>query len=284
VPTRVRALLAAWCVVILGAGVLTYALASTTDTVGGAIAATWIVGYLVQFGLMMVILNQTGRNTQIVPWFVASLLPWAVDWTMPARLWLLAVWIPVVLGYAYWLDRSHEHKDAVLHTGVRGTATVLAIVHRQFQTVVNNAYIRRKLRLSVRTEQGQTFETTMTGTFAFGSEPSPGDTFAVRIDPAHPKRIVVDDGTMDDQRLASSGVRAHGVVRAVHAHHTVDGTVPCRVDVSVTHGGTGLQYDARLEAPFPADRVPRVGDTLNLIADPDDYTHVVLAEAEPSAS
>lgn len=147
---------------------------------------------------------------------------------MPSGLWLLALWVPVVVGYAYWLERSHDHTDRVLRSGVRGTATVLAVVHHQFQTVVNNAYIRRKLRLSVRTEKGETFETTMTGTFAFGSEPSPGETFAVRIDPAHPKRVVVDDHTMDDDRLAASGVRASAVVRAVHPRHAVAGTVPRR--------------------------------------------------------
>jgi hypothetical protein len=284
VPNRVRVLLAAWCAAILGAGALTYVFTERDGTLGGGIVLTWFLGYLVQFGLMMAILNGTGRRNQITPWFVASLLPWAVDWTTPAKLWVLAVWVPVVVGYAYWLDRSHDHTEHVLRTGVRGTATVLSVVHGQFQTVVNNAYIRRKLRLSVRTEQGATFETTMTGTFGFGAEPSPGDTFAVRFDPAHPKRIVIDKSTMDGERLASSGVPAQGVVRAVHPHHPVAGMIACRLDLSVTHGGTALQYDAQLDASFPADRVPRVGDSLALLADPDDYTRVVLAsEAEPTA-
>jgi hypothetical protein len=276
VLNRERLLLGAWCAVVLGAGVLSYTLNEKSGTVSGALALTWIAGYLVQFGLMMVILNVIGRRNAILPWFVASLLPWAVDWTVPDRVWLLAVWVPVVIGYAYWLEHTHDHTERVLRTGVRGTATVLGIVHHQFQTVVNNAYIRRKLQVSVRTEKGETFQTTMTGTFAFGSEPDAGDTFAVRIDPAHPKRIVVDNQTADDNRLTSTGVHAQGVVRAVHPHHPVNGLVPCRLDLSVTHGGTGLQYDTHLDATFSPDRVPSVGDSLAVLADPDDYTRVIL--------
>jgi len=52
--SKINSLLIAWCVLLLAPGIFE---AFGNVTLNGALAAVWIVGYLVQFGVFMWIMN-----------------------------------------------------------------------------------------------------------------------------------------------------------------------------------------------------------------------------------
>lgn len=72
---KLYSVLTLWCVLLLAPGMYE---AFGNVTLNGTLAAVWIVGYLVQFGVFMWIMNLVG-DQKILWWFVASMLPWAVD-------------------------------------------------------------------------------------------------------------------------------------------------------------------------------------------------------------
>jgi hypothetical protein len=95
---KIYSLLTIWCVLLLAPGVVEVLSSIDTRTaIPGYLAGVWIVGYLAQFGIFMWIMNLVG-DQKVLWWFIASLLPWAVDWTVPVSPWFLLLGTTVVVA------------------------------------------------------------------------------------------------------------------------------------------------------------------------------------------
>jgi len=82
---KIYSVLTLWCVLLLAPGVYE---AFGNTTLNGTLATVWVVGYLAQFFVFMWVLNLVPEQ-KILGWFIASMLPWFVDWTVPSSRWLL---------------------------------------------------------------------------------------------------------------------------------------------------------------------------------------------------
>jgi hypothetical protein len=70
--------------------VLTFVLDVDTDDLPGYVVLTWVGGYLLQFGVFMLPMMKTQRANNFVGRLIASLVPWAADWSAPVSPW----WLP----------------------------------------------------------------------------------------------------------------------------------------------------------------------------------------------
>ncbi|HET9876160.1 MAG TPA: SHOCT domain-containing protein [Mycobacterium sp.] len=207
VAWRTVALLSAlWCVLVIApAAVATILFQVTTETpITGPVVGAWIVGYLLQFAVFMVISRKAPRGTTL-GWFVASIMPWAADWTAPAAWWALAICAAIVVGYAVWLSYAVYREGRFRRDGVRARAVVLEVIRPWFNVVINNVYIRRTLRLRIeRTDGTRPYEVRFKGTFMLGEIPEPGARLSVLIDPIRPQRIeLVDSVAVVDEAPTS---------------------------------------------------------------------------------
>jgi hypothetical protein len=134
-----------------------------------------------------------GRKSPHYPmlgWFLASIMPFAADWSAPASWWALVLCAAIVIGYATWLTRSVYEFDRLSRDGVRAKGVVIEVKRPLFNTVINNAYIRRTLRLRLERPDGTpAYEATIKGTFMFGEIPAPGARLSVLIDPLRPQHV-----------------------------------------------------------------------------------------------
>jgi putative oligomerization/nucleic acid binding protein len=186
---RIHLLLAAWCVLVLAPGFFEV---GGNVTLNGSLAAVWIVGYLVQFGIFLWIMNLVG-DQKVLWWFVASLLPWAVDWSVPSSPWFLLLWAAVAIAVAAWIGLSTQRAKSLQEQGIRATGEVLEVLKPWMNVVINNVYIRRRLRLRIRRDDGTpAYEAIFKGLFMLGEIPSVGDRIALRVDPANPRHFDYD--------------------------------------------------------------------------------------------
>jgi hypothetical protein len=187
----VAVLSALWCVLVIApAAIITSLFKISIDTsISGAVIGAWVVGYLLQFAVFFVI----GRKSPHYPmlgWFLASIMPFAADWSAPASWWALVVCAAIVVGYATWLTWSVYAFDRLMRDGVRARAVVIEVKRPLFNTVINNAYIRRTLRLRIERPDGTApYEATIKGKFMFGEIPAPGARMSVMIDPQRPQHV-----------------------------------------------------------------------------------------------
>src|SRR6478672_13863650 len=114
---KIYSLLIAWCVLLLAPGVYE---AFGNVTLNGTLASVWIVGYLAQFGVFLWIMNLVGEQ-KVIWWFIASLLPWAVDWTVPSSTWLLLLWAAVAIAAAMWIGRFVHSAKSLQEKGIRAS-------------------------------------------------------------------------------------------------------------------------------------------------------------------
>src|SRR6185312_17156285 len=191
---RLHLLLIVWCVLLLAPGLFE---AAGNSTLNGTLAAIWIVGYLVQFGVFMWIMNLVAEQ-KVLWWFIASMLPWIIDWSVPASPWLLLPWAAVATASAIWIGRFTQRATSLQEHGVRATGTVLEVFKpfMKMNVVINNVYIRRKLRLRIQREDGSpAYEGILKGLFMLGEIPNVGDRLALRVDPANPQHFDYDKAT-----------------------------------------------------------------------------------------
>jgi hypothetical protein len=190
---RLQLLLAAWCVLVIVPGVIATAGGLTADSdIGGAIVLWWIGGYLAQFFVFMVIMRMVKKNTSFLRWVVASLLPWIVDWTLPLSWLLLAPLILVAAGTAWWILTSADRAEDLRMHGIPAVGTVLKVIEPHFfNTVVNDVYIKRKLRLRIQRSDGTPpYEAIYHGTFMLGEIPDEGSRINLRVDPKNPHHFM----------------------------------------------------------------------------------------------
>ena len=77
---KIYLLLTAWCFLLLALGLFEL-LGTSLSTVPWP--PVLIVGYLAQFFVFMWIMDLVPEQ-KILWWFIASMLPWIVDWTVPS--------------------------------------------------------------------------------------------------------------------------------------------------------------------------------------------------------
>jgi hypothetical protein len=189
---KLYTLLAVWCVLLLAPGVYE---AFGNVTLNGTLASVWIVGYLAQFGVFLWIMNLVGEQ-KVIWWFIASLLPWAVDWTVPSSTWLLLLWAAVAIAVAVWIGRFSSRARALQQRGIRATGVVLEVFKPWMNVVINNVYIRHRLRLRIQRQDGTpAYEGILKGLFMLGEIPSVGDRLSLRVDPANPQHFDYDEAS-----------------------------------------------------------------------------------------
>jgi hypothetical protein len=162
-----------------------------TNLSGGLIAA-WLLGYLAQFGVFMWIMSTIDQQSvlwrTLVWWFSASLLPWALDWTPASPLFVL--WYAIAVGLACWIPLAARSDQSFEQHGIRATGVVLEVLKPSMNVVINNVYIKRKVRLRIEREDGvPAYEGVLNGLFMLGEIPSPGDRIPLLVDPKQPQRV-----------------------------------------------------------------------------------------------
>src|SRR6478736_6691755 len=198
---KLYSVLTLWCVLLLVPGVYE---AFGNVTLNGTLAGLWIVGYLAQFGVFMWIMNLVG-DQKVLWWFVASMLPWAVDWSVPSSPWFLLLCAAVAIATAFWIGQVTERAQSLQQRGIRATGTVLEVLKPWMNVVINNVYIRRRLRLRIQRQDGSpAYEGILKGLFMLGEIPSVGDHLALRVDPANPQHFDYDKASTETAQAASA--------------------------------------------------------------------------------
>src|SRR5579864_1259465 len=202
---KLYSVLTLWCVLLLAPGVYE---ALGNVTLNGTLAGVWIVGYLAQFGVFMWIMNLVG-DQKVLWWFIASLLPWAVDWSVPTSPWFLLLCAAVAVATAFWMAQSTQRAQSLQERGIRATGTVLEVLKPWMNVVINNVYIRRKLRLRIQCEDGAPpYEGILKGLFMLGEIPSVGDRLTLRVDPANPQHFDYDQASTDTATAQAASAAA----------------------------------------------------------------------------
>jgi hypothetical protein len=214
---KLYSLLTVWCVLLLAPGVFE---ALGNVTLNGTLASVWILGYLAQFGVFMWIMNLVGEQ-KVLWWFVASLLPWAVDWTVPSSSWLLLLWTAVAVAVAAWIGQFTRRAQSLQQRGIRATGVVLEVLKPWMNVVINNVYIRRRLRLRIQRQDGSpTYEGILKGLFMLGEIPSVGDRLALRVDPANPQHFDYDNASTATAQAATAAASDSGEGRLSDARES----------------------------------------------------------------
>jgi len=202
---KLYSLLIVWCVLLLAPGLYE---AFGNVTLNGTLATVWIVGYLTQFGVFMWIMNLVGEQ-KVLWWFIASLLPWAVDWTVPSSPWFLLLCAVVAIAVAFWIGQSTARAQSLQQRGIRATGVVLEVLKPWMNVVINNVYIRRRLRLRIQREDGAPpYEGILKGLFMLGEIPSVGDRLTLRVDPANPQHFDYDEASTETATAQAASAAA----------------------------------------------------------------------------
>lgn len=210
---RLYILLAVWCACVIAPGVLVavgvFGHIDKNSDITGGVVFLWVAGYLTQFAAFMWMMNIVGEQ-KVLWWFVASLAPWAVDWTMPVSPLFALLWLPVIAGLACWIGLVARRAQLLQQKGVRAVGVVLKVLEPWMNVVINNVYIKRKVRLRIERADGTPpYEGVLNGTFMLGEIPSPGDRMPLLVDPANPQRFEYNQGA-DFTQAAAVGSTASG--------------------------------------------------------------------------
>lgn len=194
---KVLASVYAWWALVVLPGVLTlFGVFGDSRLEGGndlgtAVVVVWIVGYLASFAMLYVVQAVVG-HTRIWWWLVGSMLPWIVDWGAPYG-WGIGLLLIGQAGVVAFLMAWTSLRSVRLEDQGRPvTATVVKVLPNRMNMVVNNVYIRRRVLLDIPAADGSTYQGVLPMLCEIGTQPSPGDTFRLRVDPANPKHFALD--------------------------------------------------------------------------------------------
>ncbi|MGY4709337.1 SHOCT domain-containing protein [Mycolicibacterium sp. CBM1] len=180
-----------WWALIVGSAVVATALLGHSGpvTAKGWALGVWVGGYVAQFVVFLAIARRSPRPVPL-GWAIASIVPWAADWTAPLSLWWLALWSGLILAYAARLVAAVSRVDRLRAAGVPATAVILGVVRPTFTAVASKDAARRVVRLRVERPDGAApYEARLAATFALGEIPEPDDRVAVRLDPDRPELV-----------------------------------------------------------------------------------------------
>jgi Short C-terminal domain len=193
----VATLLAVWCVLIVLPAFLVVALFTDSDPddpITGWIFLIWIVGYLAQLGVFMAASRKSGRNA-VLGWLIASLGPWAADWSAPVARWGPVIVLVIAAAYSAWFYSGLKRSADLQVHGIPATGTVLEVKKPMMNMIINSIYLRRTMRLRIERSDGTPpYEATYSGTFMLGELPTQGSVFNLRVDPKNPNHFETTDG------------------------------------------------------------------------------------------
>jgi hypothetical protein len=160
----------------------------------------WGLGFVAALALFIRIARITD-TTDLWPWLVASILPWAVNVTVPDVPISIAVFVLAAGLFAGWIFRQASVSDRLQHAGVPGTGTVIELIEPKFAgAAVNNGYVRRSVRLTVeRPDKTKTYQAVLRDLFKVEELPAPGDKIALRIDPEDATRVAAVPAAKPDE-------------------------------------------------------------------------------------
>lgn len=165
---------------------------------GGTSRTAWVVGgWVGGYVAQMLVFRSISRTVPWplgLGWLLASTVPWAADWTAPLSRWGVAVWAAVIIAYSAWLVTAVRRVDRLRGGNKYGSAVVIEVIRPTFTAVVTKDSTRRTLRIRVEPADGTTsYETQVAAAFTLGDVPEVGDRLAVRIDPADPMHVEIND-------------------------------------------------------------------------------------------
>jgi hypothetical protein len=167
--------------------------------VDGWLLAFWVVGYLAQLAWLMLVVPRAVGHSEMWTLFVASLLPWLVDWVSLGGV-VQGLLMVAITGVVTTVMIVRALGTARLDMyGRLVTATVVREVPTTFNTVVNNIYVRRKAELEIPAPDGSTYRAVLTNLYEIGTHPVAGDRVRIRVDPGNPKRFQLATASMADQ-------------------------------------------------------------------------------------
>ncbi len=133
-----------------------------------------------------------------------------------ARLALVpSAWAAVAIAVAAWIGQSTARAQSLQQQGIRATGVVLEVLKPWMNVVINNVYIRRRLRLRIQRQDGSpAYEGILKGLFMLGEIPSVGDRLALRVDPANPQHFDYDKASLRPTTQAASAAAADSGISA----------------------------------------------------------------------
>ena len=184
-----------WALVVLP-GALTIAGVfgdiGTDTSLGGWIILWWVVCYCAQLAMVYVMQKAVGHSRS---WwfFVASLLPWAVDWSAPVGWGWGLLWIGFAGLFAVAIILLALRTLALDEHGTVVTATVKKVMRFPFNVVINSVYIYRHVLLDIPgTDGSPSYEGKLWMLYEIGNAPIPGEHVQLRVDPRNPQHFAVD--------------------------------------------------------------------------------------------
>ena len=178
--------------------------------IGDALIASWVVAWLAQFGVFMWTMNtfkfQGPLWRTLSWWFTGSLLAWGLDWTPPS----LLLWLQyaAALAVPFWIGWAARQSKLFTQRAIQATGIVLEVREPMMNVVINNVYIKRKVRLKVEREDGAPeYEAVLDGLYMLGEIPSPGDRMPLVVDPENPQHVEYRERA--DSNSSSPSVPSH---------------------------------------------------------------------------
>jgi hypothetical protein len=192
-------LLVAWTILAVAPGLLVTlgAFGHSFDATvpSGTTVIVWVGGWLLQYAAFFWLMSIAGKQN-ILWWFIASGVPWLTDWTMSASPFLLFLWPALTVGTAVWIGYAESSYDSLEERGIHANGVVLQVYQPLMNVVINNVYIKRKLRLRIERSDGTApYEAAYNGLFMLGEIPSIGDRLPLLVDPANPQHLQYDDAS-----------------------------------------------------------------------------------------
>jgi Short C-terminal domain len=139
------------------------------------------------------------------------------------------------------MGQSTARAQSLQERGIRATGTVLEVLKPWMNVVINNVYIRRRLRLRIQRQDGSpAYEGIFKGLFMLGEIPSVGDRLALRVDPANPQHFDYD--------------KASNATTTTTTHST-------------THASAAAAYDFGISAAASESNRQNLADELARLAD-----------------
>lgn len=215
---RLYTLLVVWCTFLMAPAALVqmglFGHVDMNTNIPGGMAILWVVGYLAQLAVFMWIMNIVDKQ-KVLWWVFASVLPFAVDWTQPVSPWFLLPGSAITIAVAVWIALAARQDSTLTQHGIRATGVVLEVLKPRMNVVINNVYIKRKVRLRIeREDRAPAYEGILNGLFMLGEIPSVGDRIPLRVDPAKPQRFEYDKEAGSTRApqvsAAAASATAHG--------------------------------------------------------------------------
>jgi hypothetical protein len=162
------------------------------------VIAVWVAFFLAQLAWLMVVCMKAVGHSRIGWVFIASLLPWVVDWSAPYGWGWGLLWIGVAGGIAAGMTVLALRSLRLETKGRRAVGTVVKVLPNRMNVVINNIYVRRRVLLQIPGADGTPYEAVLPMLCEIGTAPAKGDTFPLRVDPDHPKHFALEPSTHRD--------------------------------------------------------------------------------------